>query len=82
LIIEVFINGPCTLTIMQFEHNKKFEEVGEKIGFLFSYFLFTAILFFIFTILKKIPGDWSYMHMMPITIAIVVLGVVIKRLLK
>ena len=68
--------------MMTFEQNKGIEKLGEKIGFIFSYFLFTTILFFILVLLKKIPESWSYLYVMGITILIVLIGAIIKRLLK
>ena len=67
---------------MIFEENKKIINLGEKFGYLFSYFLFTTILFFILMLLKKIPESWSYIHIMGITILIALIGIVTKRLLK
>jgi hypothetical protein len=67
---------------MIFEQNKTIEKFGKKIGYIFSYFLFTTILFFILTILKKIPETWSYIHVMGITVLIALTGALIKRFLK
>ena len=67
---------------MIFEENKIIEKLGEKLGYIFSYFLFTTILFFILTLLKKIPESWSYIHIMVITVVIALGGTMIKRLFK
>jgi hypothetical protein len=67
---------------MNFEENKQVIRVGEKIGFVFAYFLFTTILFFILLILKKLPGSWNYLHIMGIVLIIALIGAGIKRLLK
>lgn len=67
---------------MIFEQNKLIERLGEKFGYIFSYFLFTTILFFILTLLKKIPESWSFFHIMVITISIALIGTVIKKILK
>lgn len=67
---------------MIFEENKTIEKLGEKLGYIFSYFLFTTILFLILIFLKKIPESWSYFHVMGITISIAVIGIVIRRFLK
>lgn len=66
---------------MQFEKDKSLEKIGMKIGFIFSYFLFTTILFGIFTILNKLHG-MSYLHVMGITVLITSTGIIIKRLLQ
>ena len=67
---------------MNFEENKSVEKYGQKIGYLFAYFLFTTILFFALTFLNKIPESWSYLHLMGITILITISGLTIRRLLK
>ncbi len=67
---------------MLFEQNKSLQKFGEKIGFIFSYFLFTTILFFILLLLNKIPESWSYFHIMAITFLIALIGIIFKRLLK
>ena len=67
---------------MIFEQNKSIERLGQKIGYIFSYFLFTTILFFILTLLDKIPESWSYAHVIGITLLIVFISFVIRRLLR
>ncbi len=67
---------------MIFEQDKSIEKFGEKAGYVFSYFLFTTILFFILTLLDKIPESWSYFYVMGITILIAFIGFVIGRLLR
>jgi len=67
---------------MIFEENKTIEKLGEKLGYIFSYFLFTTILFFILGVLKKIPDSWSYIQVMGIVILIVLVSTIIKRFMK
>ena len=67
---------------MFLEEKKTFEKLGEKVGYTFSYFLFTTILFFILVLLKKIPESWSYVHVMGITLLITSIGIAMKRFLK
>jgi len=67
---------------MQFQKNKLIEILGERAGYLFTYFLLTTVLFFILTALNKIPKSWSYFHIMAITVLIALIGAVIKGLLK
>jgi len=67
---------------MIFEENKTIENLGGKLGYIFSYFLFTTILFFILGVMKKIPESWSYIHVMGIVILIVLVSATIKRFLK
>ena len=67
---------------MIFEQNKAIEKLGEILGYIFSYFLFTTILFFILMLFKKIPESLSYFHVMGITILIALTGAIIKKFLK
>jgi len=67
---------------MIFEENKTIENLGGKLGYIFSYFLFTTILFFILGVLKKIPESWSYIYVMGIVILIILVSTIIKRFLK
>ena len=67
---------------MKFEENKNFEIFGWKIGYLFSYFLFTTALFLILAFLNKLPNNWDYLNIMLITIFIALVGIIFKRLLK
>ena len=57
-------------------------EAGSKMAFVLGYFLFTAALFLILTFLKKFPESWTYFHLMAATLAVPLLGMGIKRLLK
>jgi len=67
---------------MNFEENRTIDKVGEILGYLFSYFLFTTISFFILFVLKKVPESWSYIHVAGIVLLIAVVSAAIKRLLK
>ena len=67
---------------MILEENNTIEKVGEKLGYVVSYFLFTTILFFILVLLKKLPESWLYIHVVGIVILIAIMGTIIKRFLK
>lgn len=67
---------------MKFDNKKTAEKLGKMIGFIIAYFLFTTIIFFIFSFTKRIPEGWTYFHIAGITLAITLLGVLIKQLLK
>jgi len=51
------------------------------LGFLFSYGLFTTILFFVLNFFKESSGI-SFFSVLGITVAITVLGLIIKKLLE
>ena len=57
------------------------EKIGIKMGFIFSYFLFTTILFGVLTFLYKIHG-LKYLHVMGITFFIAIVGIMTKEFLK
>jgi len=79
---KTFINVLLPYTNnMIFEQNKSIEKMGEKIGYLFSYILFTTIVFFIFSFLNKLPSNWSFFHIMGVTLLIAIVGIIIKRVL-
>jgi hypothetical protein len=49
-------------------------KLGKFCGFLFSYVVFTAILFWILTLLDKLPSSWNWLHIAGITGGILLLG--------
>ena len=52
------------------------------IGYIFAYFIFTTILYIILKLLKEIPSDWGYFHIMTITLIISAIGIILKRILR
>ena len=46
------------------------------------YFVFTTIFYFILKLLNKIPDSWGYFHVLILTLFIVLLGTLIKLLLR
>ena len=64
------------------DENKTIEKLGEKLGYIFSYFIFTTILFFILSISNKISGPLSYIYVMVIVVLISAAGILIKRFLR
>ena len=66
---------------MIFERNNNIERLGEKIGYVFAYFLFTTTLFFILKLLNRIPNFWSYFHIMLITLVIALICVIMDKFL-
>lgn len=67
---------------MIFEENKITEKIGVKLGFIFSYFVFTTILFYAMVFLNKLPMNWNYGYIMGVTLSITFIGVLVKRALK
>lgn len=67
---------------MIFEQNNKTENIGEKVGFVFAYFLFTIVLFFIFALFNTITSWWAYFDVMFMVVLIILIGMGIKRKLE
>jgi len=80
LLSKTFINSAFLALIMIFEEDKKVEKIGSILGYIFSYFLFTTILYLILLSLKS--WNVSYISVIVITIVITLIGIVIKNLLK
>ena len=59
---------------MIIEQNKNLQVLGEKIGYILSYIIFTTLLFFILSWLNKLPIFWNYFHVMILTFLIVMSG--------
>jgi len=64
------------------EQYKIMLNLGNNLGFIFGYFLFTTLLFLILAALNKLPTTLTYFHLMAITIVITFLGKIIHRVLK
>ncbi|MAG47622.1 hypothetical protein CL617_03375 [archaeon] len=64
---------------MVFKQENRIQEFGENIGYLFSYFLFTTVLFFILSLTNR---GISYFYVMVIVLVITLFGVYLKRILR
>ncbi|HLD73269.1 MAG TPA: hypothetical protein VJA23_06845 [Candidatus Nanoarchaeia archaeon] len=67
---------------MFFEQEKLGLKIGEKVGFLFGFLVFTSLFFIILSYLHKLPSGWTYLHLLGITTSITILGLVVKRYLE
>jgi hypothetical protein len=67
---------------MILESEKKIEKLGERVGYVLAYFLFTTVFYSILIIAHKIPSSWSYMHILFIALLIVALGRFLEMILK
>lgn len=66
-------------------HTKSFyglEGISRIIGFVISYSLFTAILYFVWSYVKGLPHGMSLLHVAAITALITVAGFALKRALR
>lgn len=67
---------------MDFEDKKFSFLCGRITGFFVMYFIFTTLLYLILKYLNKLPSDFLYVYMFQFTLFIVLVGVIIKFLLK
>ena len=67
---------------MILEQDSPMERFGQKAGYVFSYSVFTTMLYFMLSFLNKLPDTWTYFHVVGLTFCIVLTGEIIKRLLK
>lgn len=65
-----------------FEQSRTTEKIGYKLGYLFSYALFTTILYYILSLLNKLPESWTYVYIVGITLTITIVGILLKKWLK
>jgi len=66
---------------MNFEA-KKVKKTGRRAGYVIMYLIFSTIFYFILRLLDKIPDSWNYFHVLSLTLSIVLLGTLIKLLLR
>lgn len=62
------------------EHNSTSEKVGYRLGFLFSYFIFTTALYLILLVTGR--HSLQYVYVMMITLAISIIGFLVRRLIR
>ena len=67
---------------MKFEDDRFVENFGKRFGYVFGYFLFTTFLFLILVFSNRLPRSWNYFDIVIITLAITVIGITLKRLLR
>jgi len=58
------------------------EKIGEKIGFIIMLLIASTILFFILEITNKLPSNWNYLYVLVLVFLIILLGALIKKILK
>ncbi len=56
--------------------------LGEHLGFLIGYLLFTTVFFGVLTLLGKLPEGWSFVHVAAITLCITGSGRYLRRYLS
>lgn len=64
-----------------FEEKIPIERLGQKVGYVFAYLIFTTFLYILLGILNMMPGSWSYLHIMGLSLGVVLFEITIRRLL-
>ena len=63
---------------MEYEEGHRLERTGVFFGFLFSYAVFTTILYYVLHFLDRLPFSWTWMHVALITLIIVLIGMLLE----
>jgi len=58
------------------------EKFGKAIAFIMMYFIFTTIFYFLLKFINKFPDNWNYFHIANITLFLILIGFLLKFLLK
>lgn len=66
---------------MIFRGKKKIGLLGEAAGFITVYFIFTTMIFFIYTLSSGQNSDFNYINIMAITFMISSFGIIIRKYL-
>jgi hypothetical protein len=67
---------------IKFKRDNSIEGLGRMAGYIFSYLMFTTILYFLLVALKKMPGNWTYFHIALLSFCLSLSGEILKRLLR
>lgn len=67
---------------MVFKRNDFSERLGQAAGYIFSYIMFTTILYFVLFSSRKLPANWTYFHVALLSFCVSLAGETIKRLIK
>lgn len=67
---------------MLFNKESLIEKIGQKAGFLFSYLLFTTVAYYILSFTNRLPENFTYFHIIPFTLLVVLIGFLIDKWLK
>jgi len=68
--------------MLDFHEKNLTKKIGFGTGFVFSFVLFSIVLYFILTLLGRLPVSWGYAHVFMISISIFCIGTFIKLLQK
>lgn len=58
------------------------EKEGKMAGFIFSFFVFSTLLYFFLSLLNKLPEGWTIYNTTLITLSILAISYIIKKTLE
>ena len=67
---------------MQLEENTTVRKLGEKVGFFFSFFLFSSIFYLILSFLGKMPSYVRYIHIVTLVVVVCLIGWIFKVIFR
>ena len=67
---------------MNFNETNQFFKIGEKLGFVTSYFIFTTFIYLVISFLNKLPDSWGYINVATITLLVTLVNISINRFLE
>ena len=67
---------------LNFEEKQETSKTGRFFGFFISYVVFTTILYLILNLLNKLPENIGYFHMYILTIYIILIGILTRKVIE
>jgi len=64
------------------KENCFFPNIARTIGFLFSFFVFSAILYNVLSYFNKIPNEWTYFHIGLVVAIVIFFSFLIKKMIR
>ncbi len=69
------------IVMQKFGEEGRVKKIGKVFGFIVTLILFSLGLFIIFSLTKKMPLGWGYIHFLIIAIIIIFIGFILKKYL-
>jgi hypothetical protein len=67
---------------MNFEKKEFKYRLGEGIGYVIAYLIFTAAIYYFLKFFGKFPSGWNFLYIMNISLLITLLGIFFRRALR
>lgn len=69
--------------MMKFRHKEEHTyRFGTIFGYLTTYFIFTTIFFYVLLYTENLPENWTYFHIIGVTLVVTIIGNIIKRVIR